>query len=403
MKYYRQVARSEFDRQTQNRRWSDNSSPDPRALSETSKPSRPIAAKFADRQHNLEVAAARTDLRQRRRRIGLAFISTLMEVLLIGLLLWGVITLVRAVAKTSNAYSTDDSVKRTDPVVRLRKPSGHALLAQLGFPEIVSVDLSTLATRSVYRSTDRPIRTFHVSQDGATLLVNLDDQEILIFRNNDLLLADPLEAGMEVSSVLSADGSACVILLNGKSVRYWNLTNSDPELAEFELLEIADTISVDPTGDRLAASTKTARLDLYDVTTGTHLQTLTHLEPMKGIHAWSDDGRWLAVSCSVALTMFDMQANHFAWRVPTGPDHNLQNIAISADSRLVAVASYQSGIQILDCSTGELRNRFSPDYFVHTMAFSPDGDTLCLCGANFSTIRVWSISTGRELNPIELN
>jgi WD40 repeat protein len=200
---------------------------------------------------------------------------------------------------------------------------------------------------------------------------------------------------------LSANGNTAVVVLNGKNVRCWDLTDSDPKLSVYELPETAIRIALNPGGERLAVATENGRLDLCEATTGFRLHSREQV--IRSRLAFSDHQKWLAVTDGQTVTMLDSESCNIVWSVRSAKDDYTKAITISPDCRLVAIAGCRSGINIFNCSTGVLLRHFSPDVAVNSMAFSPSGDRLYLCGSNINSIRVWSVHSGQELKPIEFD
>lgn len=337
-----------------------------------------------------------------RRRCGYAIVSTLSEILLIGVLLGGVVFMMRELLQTSPGSSNEQPATTIDPIFRLGNTSSCGLWAQLGFSELVSIDLTTLRTRSVYRSTDIPMTGLNVSQDGETFLVLLGDREIVVFRNEELLFRELVPLETEIKTALSADGNTVALLLGRNTVRCWNLSESTPNSWEHHLYEISDRILLSPNGDKFIVLTVNGHLDVYESKMGTRWQ-VTDVGRVEALPAISDDGRWLALTSDENLTLCDLQRHEIEWSVYTGPYDDLRTVAISASNRLIAVSSCRSGIHIHDGTTGRILNRFPLEYSVKNMVFSASADLLYACGSSFNSIRVFSLSSGQELKPIDLS
>lgn len=324
-----------------------------------------------------------------------------MEILLIGLIVWGLVTLIPIIVQSSNFRLSQKAAKKIDPIFRLTMTNdGKNLWVQRGYSEIVSVELETGKTQSVYHRNDPPIISSHFSGDGATYMMALDDWRIVILRNNGLLISEQVPEGVTVNLFLSVNGKTAVRVLSGTQVRCWDLSSSDPTWSDYELADSANRIALDPQGVNLVIATKQGGLDLHDAKTGVRLKTLADSESVMGDPAFSEDGQWLAVTGGQAVSLYDMRSCEIAWKVKTGAWDDFQNVAISQDGKLVAAAGCLTGLQILDRS-GELLHKFAPSYVVNKMVFSPSNDLLYMAAASLGSIQVWSLSTGQELAPID--
>ncbi|KAF2148075.1 hypothetical protein K461DRAFT_68107 [Myriangium duriaei CBS 260.36] len=75
---------------------------------------------------------------------------------------------------------------------------------------------------------------------------------------------------------------------------------------------------------------------------------------------------------------------------------DVSKLAFSPDGEILAVASYETGLQLFGTSTGEQLQRFYDlDLMVGSLLFSPDGRTLATVTHN-SRLRLWDVPTGTE-------
>lgn len=336
----------------------------------------------------------------RSRRAGLAASWTLIELILIGLMIWGVVELLPAILPTSAARSKDEALKHIEPIFRLAKTDDERIWAQLGNSEIVSVDLATLKTKTIFRRTVRAIKEFHVSRSGETFLVSLDKREIVIFRNKELLICEQVPDGLSIEAALSDNGQTAVLCFGQTKIHCWDLSGTDPNCFEYELADNAIRIVLDPSGEILVVSTAVGDLNLLEAKTGLRQKTLGRPGPIRGRPVISEDGRWLAITDGEALTMYDMRLNQFVWKVQTSPRDEFQNITFTSDGCQIAVAGSRERIQIFERSSGSIISEFPFNDTVNKIVIS--GDVLYIGAANSSFIRVVSLLTGKELNPIDL-
>ena len=172
-----------------------------------------------------------------------------------------------------------------------------------------------------------------------------------------------------------------------------------------------------PDGSTLAAGFHDGTVELWDVSTGTLLKTLTgHSERVKSLH-FSSDGRTLATASAWGNSVHLWDVSTGALYNTFGRDSNtIYSISFSPDDNLLAAAC-DDGVRLWDVSTGALFNAFightaavygfeadpeggtfSPILMNHTTAvhqvrFSPDGSTLA-AGGGSNTVRLWDVATG---------
>ncbi|TAF04316.1 MAG: hypothetical protein EAZ78_09570, partial [Oscillatoriales cyanobacterium] len=87
-------------------------------------------------------------------------------------------------------------------------------------------------------------------------------------------------------------------------------------------------------------------------------------------------------------------------RTLTGQSYRVKSLAISPDGQTLVSGSFDKTIKIWQLSTGrELRTLTGHSSEVNSVAISPDGQTL-VSGSYDSTIKIWQLSTGRELRTL---
>ena len=149
-----------------------------------------------------------------------------------------------------------------------------------------------------------------------------------------------------------------------------------------------------PDGSTIAAGFHDGTVELWDVSTGTLLKTLTgHSERVKSLH-FSSDGGTLATASAGGNSVH-------LWDVSTGALYNtftrdfntIYSISFSPDDNLLA-AAFDDGVRLWEVSTGTLRHTFVvPTSTVKRVRFSPDGSILA-AGGDSNTVRLWEVSTG---------
>ena len=140
---------------------------------------------------------------------------------------------------------------------------------------------------------------------------------------------------------------------------------------------------------------------LVDATTGQQIGA-----PLAGLFgpansvAFSPDGRLLAASSQGGglydppvdgdlLVAWHLPERSVAWRLalPLGQSQ----VAFSPDGKLLAVASYDKSVRLVDAATGKLVSTYTEHSTgVSSVAFSPDG-TLVASGA-YAEVRVWRVT-----------
>jgi WD40 repeat protein len=147
-----------------------------------------------------------------------------------------------------------------------------------------------------------------------------------------------------------------------------------------------------PDGSRLAAISGCGQLEVWNTNTGRRVGQVvsfgfvTNIGPVR----FSPDGKQLAVANSTndgQVTILDTATDHTV-AVLTAHTRQVQDLAYSPDSALLATASIDQTVRIWDAHTGQqLRVLDHPDA-VNNVAFSPDGQSLATLDFD-GTIRIW--------------
>jgi WD40 repeat protein/uncharacterized caspase-like protein len=179
------------------------------------------------------------------------------------------------------------------------------------------------------------------------------------------------------------------------------------------------TVSFSPDGRIFAsASGFGAPISLRDTNTGQEIRTLkTQLSVSVYSMAWSPDGRRLASAhwgmkrdfadpkAADTFSMDDITFSIKLWDVQTGSELNslaghsnfVNTLAFSRDGRLLASGSFDSTIKLWDTATGrELRALAGHTGPVVALDFSPDG-RFVVSGSDDGSARIWDTQSGEVL------
>ncbi|MBD1999073.1 serine/threonine protein kinase [Leptolyngbya sp. FACHB-541] len=121
-----------------------------------------------------------------------------------------------------------------------------------------------------------------------------------------------------------------------------------------------------------------SNLQVWDLTTGRNLHTLTSHHPVFSV-AISPDGKTLA-SQSINIS--------------TNPE-TLNGIELSDDEQ----ERFRGTLQLWNFQTGELLRTLAENTFGASVKFSPDGEFLA--GSSFGQIYIWNVATGETLQTLQ--
>ena len=190
--------------------------------------------------------------------------------------------------------------------------------------------------------------------------------------------------------------------------RLWNVATADLTQVLSHPLGQGDgfaSLVFSPNGRTLAglSSHKRGTIELWDAATGKHTRTLVEGKYFTVI-AYSPDGKTLATG--------HRRAHPHLWDVATGNlikelEHarNAASLAFSPDGRTLASRDDDNGrVYLLDVATGNQIKTFEhAGDRAMGVVFSPDGRMLATVGGSDKTVRLWDVATADLTQVLEHN
>jgi WD40 repeat protein/predicted Ser/Thr protein kinase len=200
--------------------------------------------------------------------------------------------------------------------------------------------------------------------------------------------------GFHCAPVFTPDGSRLVSGSMDGTVRVWDMSLAERNgiLRGHESYVYDVAISSD--GERVASAAWDGTVRLWDATTGRQTGLLKHQTSIVTSVAFSRDGRRLAtMELKRGLTLWEaasQKATH-DWRVPVaGYD---PRASLNPAGTLLAAGTVEGPVRLWELSTGrEVARLDGHDKDSNDVAFHPDGSLLASTGID-GTVRLWDVVT----------
>ncbi|MEI8017031.1 MAG: hypothetical protein WCH39_02475 [Schlesneria sp.] len=331
-------------------------------------------------------------------REGRRGVASIAEVLLLGIVASMVWLGIRIILAPMNEPESESNGSVRNPIVSLSVIcDGRKILARRGYSEIVTFDLEHDRIQTIFGWNGRPLQAVSVSQDGETCLVSIEDRELLLFRRNELLKADFLTAKSSVQIAVSLNGQTAVRLVDGTSLRRWDLSSEKVVESDYSFAEKVDRISVDFEGNRTLVSTCEGALHLCDAKTGVVVKALEGRGCLRADPVFSDDGSCVVIACNRSITLYELPSGDPAWTVRFDDQADqdwLTSVTISPNGQWVAASGIASPIHVLNRACGRVLHRFSRCN-TSAIAFSSASDAV-YSGSLDGSICRFSLVDGRN-------
>ena len=291
--------------------------------------------------------------------------------------------------------------------------SPDSTLLAVGSPD-GTVQLWNVGTREPITTLqhDSSIMSVVFSPEGSILAVGSEDGKVSLWdirrgvlRSRGVLKSD-FVAQQKVSSLaFNPDGKTLASGGNGFSkdkdrVRLWDVASGELKSNFIGHTDAVDSIVFSPDGTTLVSSSADNIVRFFDVASGELKFDLTgYLSGIDNI-ILSPDGQTLVSSSGPE----EQDATVQFWDVGTGtPKIHLSgrkqlvyNASVPGGVPLFACFNSETGLELYDVTTGDLKITLSESEWVMNVALRPDGKILASASVlGDSTVRLWDVETGR--------
>jgi WD40 repeat protein len=207
---------------------------------------------------------------------------------------------------------------------------------------------------------------------------------------------------------LSADRTLLASLDVDKKVAIWEVPGdraksaTGPLVRTFELDSPAlwPDVALSPDGKYLAASGPArSPVVLLDVGSGKTKAVFNDGANANFLRlAFSPDGKRLVGGEHGVIFVWEVESGKLVHRLKNVDGHHVEGLAISADSKLLAVVGWRDAVHVWNLETGKPhRSLVAPGDRLKGVTFSPDGATIAACGEH-RLIHRWQAETGDALS-----
>ena len=230
--------------------------------------------------------------------------------------------------------------------------------------------------------------------DNQLYLTNLETgQDIGVFQNNDFHLTDPSRSAPKIA--FSPDTHRLAISTSTENLLVWDIETGEI-VTEMQGVGIVNSMDWSPSGDKIVIVDASLRMQIWDTNTGSLLQIVQeHTGNITDV-AWSPDGSKLASVDFPNLRVWDVNT----WKLLfVNPDAFASSVVWSPDGSRLATPRGGTAeiILIWDGTTGEpllsLDRPYSGDAIalITRLAWSPDG-TKIASNSTENSVLIWDLS-----------
>jgi WD40 repeat protein/serine/threonine protein kinase len=241
-----------------------------------------------------------------------------------------------------------------------------------------------------------------LSPDGRLLATGKSSSDGSTARLWDAATGEPVtpplpHAGSVQSVAFSPDGARVLTASDDKTAVVWDAKTGAKILGPLAHENGVKAARFSPDGRRIATACWDKTVRIWDGATGAAIGAPIPL-PHTGIQrlVWSADGTRLAVAIDYSSSLLCDAQSGAVLATPVR-ETACFDASFSADSRLLAFATDNAGVLVLDAATGQeaLAPLPHPNR-VRAVRFRPDGAALLSAGVD-GTARVWDTKTGAPL------
>ena len=177
------------------------------------------------------------------------------------------------------------------------------------------------------------------------------------------------------------------------TIRFWDVRTGNQKHAVTGHTDYVYSVAFNPDGKSVASGYSDGSIRFWDAETGLHLKTFKGPNYDASCLVFSLDGKTLACAGGIDIRLQDAHTGEEKMLL-TGHEWGMHSMALSPDGDTLASGSEDMTVRLWDMHTGAHKKTLNGHkHRVYSVAFSPDGKTLA-SGSEDNTIRLWRVDTG---------
>jgi WD40 repeat protein len=283
----------------------------------------------------------------------------------------------------------------TTPIQLAFSPDGGKVLCQNSDDKLSAWDIISGRETSLWQPTDKPLKLYGFSLDGAAVVVGAETNYVVDLKKNQKQVLPAKYRLYQVA--FSPDASLVAITAESGSQRIHICDAASGKLrwrSGDGIGGFRTSPRFSPNGKLIAAGGYQQEISVWDVQTGKFLRSLPGSNDA-GVGAISADGRWLA-STGQTLGVWNLETGQ---RVSVGAGHSMIANGLALSKRCDWIATNDYGeVRLWDPTTGKPKGTLDTGTtFMRSAAVSPDGKLIAAGqpGPGDGFVKVWEAATGR--------
>ncbi len=277
-------------------------------------------------------------------------------------------------------------------------PNGEILIVGSNDGQITAIDLNNLEPIYSQSARTNPYSNIAISSDGELFALSSKEKVILYKTKTGRMITTLQGHNGNISSLAISPDDRILVSASGEdlTLKIWDLERGTLIEDIGENVDSESTVVFNPDGRFFATGAGGVGSDrtvkFWDAKTCELLETLPQQFGFIYDLAFNSDGGKLAGAVKNYVKVWDIDNDNVEILSIKASSLDLNRIAFSPDNRLIATATKEGTIQIIDLNQKRVISTLTGHKgWVQAIAFSSDGQTL-FSGAEDKIVKIWDLS-----------